>query len=328
MDGDRMGKWISGSKAPRMADILNNTIIKNNNEDKPLSCLLLEKLDSPEHKKTISSLLERKAMQPSYHRTVSRTLNTFASLVELSVERHGGKLVYAGGDDVLAFLPATTVLNCANEIRKMYSGIGNIKLENNNVIYEFKDEMLFVNGKPYTTMMGSKATMSAGIAVINEKFPLRAALSIARTAEKNAKDNFGRSSFVVSIVRRSGQITTTGSKWEGKNYDVVNNISKITKFFLEESVSMRTLRKLKLSEYSKGLKLSEREFIENYIPYVINKSEVKKEKEAEIGIALKDFFRNILNINSHYHASYDDIQVDEPANLLLMQQFLWRGDRR
>ncbi|OAA26690.1 hypothetical protein AT15_06335 [Kosmotoga arenicorallina S304] len=322
MDGDRMGKWISGSKALKMGDILSNTIIKRDGENIPLSCLLSKKFESPEDKKIVSSLLERKAIQPSYHRTISRTLNIFASLVELSVKKHGGKLVYAGGDDVLAFLPATTVLSCANEIRKMYSGIENIKLndESKEISYEFKDEMLYVNGKPYATMMGNSATMSAGIAVVNEKFPLRAALLIAKAAEKTAKDKFDRNSFVVSIVRRSGQITKTGSKWGSKDYDVVNKISEITRFFLEGSASMRTLRKLKFSEYSKGLKLNESEFIESYVPYIIEKSEVKKEKKNEI----KDFFRNILNLNSHYYAS----DVDKPADLLLTQQFLWRGDKR
>jgi len=36
------------------------------------------------------------------------------------VSRHHGTLIYAGGDDVLALLPTTTVLACARELKETY----------------------------------------------------------------------------------------------------------------------------------------------------------------------------------------------------------------
>ncbi|HMO85645.1 MAG TPA: type III-B CRISPR-associated protein Cas10/Cmr2, partial [Lacipirellulaceae bacterium] len=58
---------------------------------------------------------------PEEHRIFSSTLAEFATEAKTIVEKHNGVLVYAGGDDVLAFLPVDKCLRCA---RKLHSDFG------------------------------------------------------------------------------------------------------------------------------------------------------------------------------------------------------------
>jgi len=56
---------------------------------------------------------------PNVHRDFSRKLAGFAADVRKIVEQeHRGSLVYAGGDDVLAFLPVVDAVPCADRLRR------------------------------------------------------------------------------------------------------------------------------------------------------------------------------------------------------------------
>ena len=88
-----------------------------------------------------------------------------------------GTLVYAGGDDVLALLPVGTALEAALALRNEFST---------------------------KEVMGEKATLSAGLAIVHHKEDLRQALDAARAAEKRAKEG-GRNQLGVAILRHSGE---------------------------------------------------------------------------------------------------------------------------
>lgn len=100
---------------------------------------------------------------------------------------HCGQLVYAGGDDILAMLPASTVIACSDELRKKYE-----------------------------TFMSSRAggsyTMSAGIVVAHFKDDLRFTLEHARAAEREAKDA-GRNRLCIRILKRSGEHGSAVCTW-------------------------------------------------------------------------------------------------------------------
>ena len=55
---------------------------------------------------------------PEEHRDFSRDLAGFADEARKIVNDHNGVLVYAGGDDVLAFLPVDKCLDCARELAR------------------------------------------------------------------------------------------------------------------------------------------------------------------------------------------------------------------
>lgn len=116
-------------------------------------------------------------------------------------------LVYAGGDDVLALLPLRFVLACADDIRKAYS-----------------DMMEHDGGIP-------NATMSAGIAIVPTNYPLDAALEIARSAEKHAKNDYGRNAVVVIEAHGTGQQREAGAQWDTEGIAVIRVMADLQAAF-------------------------------------------------------------------------------------------------
>jgi CRISPR-associated protein Cmr2 len=121
------------------------------------------------------------------HQEFSRNLAVFAAEGALvTVEKFGGKtgrLVYSGGDDVLALLPLRHVLRCADELRKLFFSMTNCR-------------------------------SSAGIAITPANLPLDMALELARQAEENAKEVYGRNAVVFVEAHGSGQLREAGAGWE------------------------------------------------------------------------------------------------------------------
>lgn len=129
---------------------------------------------------------------------LSLALDTFAGGVRGIVEHtdHHGALVYAGGDDVLAFLPLDTVLVCAYELHLSY--------------------MEAMQG--FRSKEDSPSTLSVGIAICHHLEPLTDALNLARKAERTAKDLPGKDGLAVTLSKRSGVDTTIRGSWSGTFY--------------------------------------------------------------------------------------------------------------
>lgn len=180
-------------------------------------------------------------------------------------------------------------------------------------------------------MMGWKATMSAGIAVVNKKFPLSQALRIARESEHIAKDGLGRDSFVVSIVRRSGQISRNGAKWSTKDgsFNTVKSLREMIKKMDSSGFGSRSVRKL----YGDDLILSNDEYVDKYLPYVLKKAGSRKEDDDSFERMLKNYFRKMIDLEKGIEAiteeNSDLFEARKRAvDLLLVQDFLLRGDGR
>lgn len=150
----------------------------------PSSYYAMMLLDGDRMGKLLSSLTS-----PNAHRSLSKTLSDFAHASPAAiVEGDGlGRVIYAGGDDVLALLPITRALYSARELRNAYSSA--------------------LRG------IAPNATASAGIVFAHRQTPLRMVLRAAREAENTAKERYGRDALVVSLLRRSGAITNVGAHW-------------------------------------------------------------------------------------------------------------------
>jgi CRISPR-associated protein Cmr2 len=148
---------------------------------------------------------------PQQHRQLSRALAEFASQVQTIVEQdHGGALVYAGGDDVLAFLPLHTVLDCAWTLADTFRG----------QMRDFKDED------------GKSPTFSAGIAVNHHLEPLSDALDFVRQAEHKAKAVPGKDALAVAVIMRGGVPRIVAEK-----RDVLNeHLNKFIKFHRQDAL--------------------------------------------------------------------------------------------
>lgn len=322
MDGDRMGEWVSGDKAPNL-DVFTHSKVRDAFKA------------SRDLNKIWDVISKLKPVQPSYHRGLSRTLSVFSSLVEAVISEYDGMLVYCGGDDVMALLPAVNALECANKIRKLYSGNEKIEIKYGNKTYHTDQEALWTKGKPIAPLMGSSATMSAGIAVAHYKSPLQFAVKLAKEAEKHAKEMLGRNAFAIKLMRRSGQMVTVGSKW---GYDDVNDAAQVAvdiiKGMTDLNISHRSIYKLLCPD----LPLFE-EDIDKLTDYVISRSIQAKEKDKaeELGKLkenLKRFigavFRQHKKISSEDVKEMPDIEtaLKAPIDLLLTLRLMKRGDER
>jgi CRISPR-associated protein Cmr2 len=124
------------------------------------------------------------------HRLLSQNLVGFCQTAKEIVREHDGYLVYAGGDDVLAFLPVHTVVDCATKIREAFMAI-----------------------LPEEAKVGEKKSgLSAGVAIVHYKEPLAHSLGHARDAERAAKDG-GRDSLCLAIHTRGGVPLCVTQKW-------------------------------------------------------------------------------------------------------------------
>lgn len=202
MDGDEMGKWVSGEKMPKLldqvAEIAKDYLLKQG----------------------INTELPR-ALTPSYHMQFSEALANVATyLVGPIVEHYGGQLIYAGGDDVLAMLPAVHALNCARALRAAFKGMASELPEEqrNYKLASTQDGFVIAEGKYPLIVPGPAAEVSCGIAIAHYQHPLQAIVREARNAERRAKQSaakggHGRAAFAVSLMKRGGETIHWGAKW-------------------------------------------------------------------------------------------------------------------
>ena len=192
MDGDRVGQWISGGKNPPIGKLLH---------EKTVDALKKYWPKSEESKIKIEQFLNfNHPMTPSFHSAFSRRLSDFAlNNVRNIVEKDfSGKLIYAGGDDVLAFLPVEDAFLCAAKLQD-----------------KFKE------------LFGEKGTMSAGIVFVHHKYPLQMALHDVREAEKNAKNYYDREACCLTLIKNSGESRRVGVKWGSDGMKFFENLVSI-----------------------------------------------------------------------------------------------------
>ena len=187
LDGDEMGRWVSGAQTPAFL--------------KQLAPKAQKYLD--DHG---ASGLHR-LLTPSYHLQFSEALANFAMhKARTIVVEHGGDLIYAGGDDVLAILPSTRAIACAQALRAAF-----------RTDYD--------NGRLYP---GSHGELSCGIAIGHQNAPLQMLVKEAQKAEHRAKHDYGRAALAIALYKRSGEIIEWGCKWESNALGLMARVTAST----------------------------------------------------------------------------------------------------
>lgn len=128
------------------------------------------------------------------HRHLSETLEQFASSTRAVVRSHGGALVYAGGDDVLALLPLHTVLACATELAQRFA----------ETMRAWKVHEGNTDRSP---------TLSMGIAIVHHLVPLDASLALVRATERRAKAVKGKNAVAITVKKRGGEPIEVADHW-------------------------------------------------------------------------------------------------------------------
>jgi len=122
---------------------------------------------------------------------VGSALAAFTARAAGIVEQHSGVTIYAGGDDVLAMLPVPDALACAAALAEAYA-----------------------SGFRFLPATVS-ATLSAAVVFAHVRVPLSAVLSEAhRLLDDVAKDQNGRNSLAVAVLKRGGLNLLWSTTWQ------------------------------------------------------------------------------------------------------------------
>lgn len=222
LDGDDMGKWLSGANAQPLAEQLSGNGIQTFFTDHS-------------HAKEM-----KRAVSPSYHATFSESLANFSNYcAEPIVSSFGGQLIYAGGDDVLAMVPASKAIDCTESLQLAFRGLK--PTDKDSLVYKVMNEIFdfewsemntkqHVDGflklrnpgsarpKSILILPGPRTTVSAGIAIGHIKSPMQDLIQAARIAEHEAKES-GKDGFQLSIKKRSGETNGFFAHWNRKSED-------------------------------------------------------------------------------------------------------------
>jgi CRISPR-associated protein Cmr2 len=212
MDGDNMGAWLAGNEEKyqlKYQESWHSNIQAN--------------IDQKYQEKLNPYLRSMRHASPARHMAISDALNGFSlDLARYVVEDlYKGKLLYAGGDDVMAMVAVDDLLPMMLLLRLVYSGIFPVNGESLTVwkqlFQQSEAKLRMANGyvmqadKLYR-VMGDKATASCGAVIAHHTAPLGQVLKALRNAEKRAKSS-GRNAFAIDLLKRSGGAVKLTCPW-------------------------------------------------------------------------------------------------------------------
>lgn len=123
-------------------------------------------------------------------KAMSLALGEFAAEATSKVAKSGGLTIYAGGDDLLAFLPVAKAVATASELADLYE-------------------------KMLTPVAGGRATTSAALIFAHCRSPLRAVLEEAHhLLDQVAKEYNGRGSLATAVWKSTGVTVRWVTTWE------------------------------------------------------------------------------------------------------------------
>lgn len=188
---------------------------------------------------------QERPVSPNRHLAISGALNDFSQTVVRHVveEEHLGRVIYAGGDDVLAMLPVADLLRCMQRLRHAYSGAlpedqalpWDALLKDRDNLH-CKGGFAWLRGR-LMRMMGERATASTGAVIAHHQAPLAAVLRELRAAEKHAKSEGGRDAFSITVIKRSGGTLRLTDKWG----EPLRLLGDVIEFLRHEATSRRAV---------------------------------------------------------------------------------------
>ncbi|MDP2811909.1 MAG: type III-B CRISPR-associated protein Cas10/Cmr2 [Rhodocyclaceae bacterium] len=204
MDGDRMGAWLTGEFATTFGEAWHpriRTTVKQRFGD---------------HATLQAYLKEKRPPSPGRHLAISQALGDFAAKLAPHIVEDlcKGKLLYAGGDDVLAMVSVDDLPRAMLLLRLAYSGIGMDGLSAPGL--RLAKGFGILDGR-LMRLMGGRATASMGAVIAHHQAPLAAVLRSLREAEGRAKAA-GRNAFCLRVVKRGGgEVGFTAPWWPEGN---------------------------------------------------------------------------------------------------------------
>lgn len=275
-DGDNMGKWLAG----------NNPITKQDFS-----------IDAELHKK------------------ISKGLSDFSASLTDILERnnHLGKVIYCGGDDVLAFAALDDLLQILDDINSAFI-------------------------KTAKSVGGGLESMSisSGVAIAHENMNLRYVLDNCRNTEQFAKNILSRDAVAFSILRRSGEHTLNGAKWFfGDSGSETIKLMKEFSYLLSEKIISTSLV-YDLRRYSEifvdkstGNNIVDKIILSEIKRLIKRRTKSGKESEADSFISnLEALYNKLRNVNYSPPLQKKEHQYNQLVGILEVSQFITLGGER
>ena len=187
----------------------------------------LEKLVQP---RKISDFLELgKRMGPSTHNALSRALLDFSNQLvpHLTETRYAGRVIYASGDDLLAYTNLWEWDSWLWDIRQCFRGDRDPHhdFKNDGDYWQWQHESPSLDHLPQRPLftMGNKATISFGIVIAHQSVPLAIALENLWQAKVKAKEHqsdcakikdYRKDAVQVRVMYQNGNILSSTAKFK------------------------------------------------------------------------------------------------------------------
>ncbi|MHB9005364.1 MAG: type III-B CRISPR-associated protein Cas10/Cmr2 [Limisphaerales bacterium] len=275
LDGDEIGKWLSGEKSPAVSAVISSKarvyfgqpMVAAMTDDERLKFTqavnkLLSTDNAPEKPSAWDGqwpptspenwirawLASPRPLGPSWHLQLSEALANFGLYAARRIVEvvHHGQLIYSGGDDVLAMLPADEAITCATNLRAAFQGRLSDMSDQCRRLFREKAPEGFLwlahpkPGEPTWPLLvpGPRMTVSVGLAIGHVKEPLQDMIAEAQRAEKRAKaspeqrvfdrsdpdpskhterwtskEGWNRDALAVTLSKRSGEAIRWGTKF-------------------------------------------------------------------------------------------------------------------
>jgi CRISPR-associated protein Cmr2 len=185
------------------SDLLRAAKTAKAGEPSPFYALLL--MDGDRMTKIIEEHVDKR-------KEISKALGNFCKRTIDEITKSGnscGRVVYAGGDDLLVLLPLETALATAKALREAY-------IKSFEEIAVFKDT-------------GLKPTISAAIIYAHMNTPLQAIVHRAHELlDRTAKEQAGRDAFAIEVWKRGGPALCFARPWDSKDGENVNWVDRIS----------------------------------------------------------------------------------------------------
>jgi CRISPR-associated protein Cmr2 len=193
-----MRREKDGNNRHNALELLNKLYEKVSSKPVPYYALIL--MDGDSMGKLIASMKNAGSRSDNF----SKNLGEFAKSVQGIVARLDGKAIYAGGDDVMAVLPAKHALDATEKLARKYSSCFN---------------------------NDSKATLSGAIVFAHRKFPLRQVLREAHhLLDDVAKNGTGRDALAIGVIQGGGLNAVWSAPWKAvRGGDVEKGFGELNK---------------------------------------------------------------------------------------------------
>jgi len=251
MDGDRMGDLLLGDPA-RWQDVIHPDVVEK-----------IRKNEYFRHTGWPELLRLRRMSGPSLQAFISRALADFAHhIVPWVVEQEfSGRLIYAGGDDLLALAPTHEALKIAARLQELFSAYWIVDSQPDIIPWSWLDkdadtpwdsdrdkvrrrfqvldsgEHKDIKGR-LLTMLGQGSSLSAGIMCGHFKTRMGLLLEGARNMlDVFAKKRAERGAAGLGHFSRSGPKTRFAAKWKlSKDIGLDKAVEKIVEAFEKDKI--------------------------------------------------------------------------------------------